>query len=141
MATKSDPKLNLKIPSHSAEAEESVIGAILLDKDAIVAVAEFLAPADFYDDRHKDIYECILSLYEERIPVDVLTVSEKLKKSRVLKAIGGATYLAELANRVPTSAHVEHYGRIVKDAATKRALMISAGELFKITYDASGGSP
>jgi replicative DNA helicase len=140
MTAKSDPKINFKIPSHSAEAEESVIGAILLDKDAIVSVAEFLTPGDFYDDRHKEIYECILSLYEERVPVDVLTVSEKLKKSKALKAIGGASYLAGLANHVPTSAHVEHYGRIVKDAATKRALMISAGKILEMSYDESVGS-
>jgi replicative DNA helicase len=140
MAVRSDTKVSLKIPPHSAEAEESVIGAILLDKDAIVAVAEFLAPEDFYDERHKNIYGCILSLYEERAPVDVLTVSEKLKKGKSLKVVGGASYLAELANRVPTSAHVEHYGKIVKDAATKRALMISAGKLLEMSYDEAVGS-
>jgi replicative DNA helicase len=140
MATTSDSKIGLKIPPHSSEAEESVIGAILLDKDAILAVAEFLNPEDFYDDRHKNIYGCILNLYEERVPVDVLTVSEKLKKGKSLKSVGGASYLAELANRVPTSAHVEHYGKIVKDAATKRALMTSAGKLLEMSYDDAVGS-
>ena len=114
---------NLRVPPHSAEAEASVLGALLLDKDAIIAVAEFLLPDDFYDERHKDIYEAILSLYEERVPVDVLTVAEKLKKQKDLKRVGGASYLTDIANKVPTAAHVEHYGKIVKDQAVKRALM------------------
>ncbi len=125
----------VKIPPHSVEAEESVLGALLLDKDAIISVAEFLRPIDFYDDRHCEIYECTLELYEERVPIDVLTVSERLKKRKVLKKIGGASYLAELANKVPTAAHVEHYGRIVKDAATKRALMGAASKLVDLSMD------
>ena len=70
----------VRVPPHSKEAEESVLGALLLDKDAVIAVAEFLLPEDFYDERHKEIYEAILSLYEDRVPVDVLTVTEKLKQ-------------------------------------------------------------
>src|SRR3989338_2379997 len=135
MATKVSPKLSPKIPPHSIEAEESVIGALLMDRDAIVAIAEFLSPTDFYDRRHQDIYMCVLALYEERAPVDILTVSEKLKKAKYLKGVGGTTYLAELANRVPTSAHVEHYGKIVKDAATKRSLMTAAAKLVEMSFD------
>src|SRR3989338_1721870 len=135
MATKVSPKLSPKIPPHSIEAEESVIGALLMDRDAIVAIAEFLSPTDFYDRRHQDIYMCVLALYEERAPVDILTVSEKLKKAKYLKGVGGTTYLAELANRVPTSAHVEHYGKIVKDAATKRSLMKAASSLVELSLD------
>ncbi|RLC30662.1 replicative DNA helicase, partial [Candidatus Woesebacteria bacterium] len=116
-------QLQVRIPPHSNEAEESVLGALLLDKDAIIAVAEFLSSEDFYDDRHKTIFESCVDLYEERIPIDVLTVAERLKKKRTLKKIGGASYLAEIVNKVPTAAHVEHYGKIVKDAATKRSLM------------------
>lgn len=77
----------VRIPPHSIEAEESVLGALLLDKDAIIAVAEFLDPKDFYDDRLKDIYEATLELYEERVPIDVLTVTQKLKKRKVLKKL------------------------------------------------------
>ncbi|OGM13736.1 replicative DNA helicase [Candidatus Woesebacteria bacterium RIFCSPLOWO2_01_FULL_39_23] len=135
MATKVSPKLSPKIPPHSIEAEESVIGALLMDRDAIVAIAEFLSPTDFYDRRHQDIYMCVLALYEERAPVDILTVSEKLKKAKYLKGVGGTTYLAELANRVPTSAHVEHYGKIVKDAATKRSLLSAAGNIVELSFD------
>ncbi len=125
----------LRIPPHSAEAEESVIGALLLDRDAIIVVAEFLMPSHFYDDRHKEIFECILELYEERVPIDVLTVAERLKKRKVLKKVGGATLLAELANKVPTAAHVEHYGRIVKDHAVKRSLMTAASRLIDFSLD------
>lgn len=125
----------LRVPPHSVEAEQSVLGALLLDKDAVIAVAEFLLPEDFYDERHKDIYEAILSLYEERVPVDVLTVSEKLKKQKDLKKVGGASYLTDIANKVPTAAHVEHYGKIVKDQAVKRALMKAASRLVEFSLD------
>jgi replicative DNA helicase len=127
--------MNPKVPPHSLEAEISVLGALLLDKDAIIAVAEFLDPTFFYDERHKQIYEAMLALYEERVPIDVLTVSEGLKKIKSLKRVGGASYLAELANQVPTAAHVEHYGRIVKDLATKRSLMTAASRLMDLSLD------
>ena len=125
----------IKMAPHSDEAEESVLGALLLDKDAIIAVAEFLRPDDFYDDRKKEIFECCLELYEERVPVDVLTVSERLKKRKALKRVGGTTYLAEIVNKVPTAAHVEHYGKIVKDSATKRSIMAAASKLVDLSTD------
>jgi replicative DNA helicase len=127
----------LRIPPHSIEAEESVLGALLLDKDAVIAVAEFLHSEDFYDERHKEIFESAVELYEERIPIDVLTVAERLKKKKVLKKIGGSSYLADLANKVPTAAHVEHYGKIVKDSATKRSLMKAATRLIDLSMDDS----
>jgi len=128
-------KIHIRIPPHSDEAEESVLGALLLDKDAIISIAEFLRSEDFYDDRHKGVYECVLELYEERIPIDVLTVADRLKKRKILKNIGGVSYLAELVNRVPTAAHVEHYGRIVKDQSTKRSLMTAASKLVELSLD------
>jgi len=128
-------QLQVRIPPHSPEAEESVLGALLLDRDAIIAIAEFLKSDDFYDDRHREIYLCAIGLYEERVPIDVLTMSEKLKKRKALKKIGGVSYLVELANRVPTAAHVEHYGKIVKDASTKRSLMKAASKLVELSMD------
>jgi len=130
-------QLQVRIPPHSLEAEESVLGALLLDRDAIIAIAEFLKSGDFYDERHSDIYTCALELYEERVPIDVLTISEKLKKKKALKRVGGVSYLVELANRVPTAAHVEHYGKIVKDASTKRLLMRAASKLVELSMDES----
>ena len=125
----------IRVPPHSDNAEVSVLGALLLDKDAVIAVAEFLKAEDFYDDRHREIFECAIQLYEDRVPVDVLTVSEKLKKRKSLKMVGGAGYLTDLVNRVPTAAHVEHYGKIVKDAAIKRLLLSSATRLVDLSLD------
>ena len=82
---------DVRVPPHSIDAEISVLGALLLDKDAVIAVAEFVAPEHFYDERHKDIFECMVQLYEERTPIDVLTVSERLKKLKALKKIGGVS--------------------------------------------------
>lgn len=125
----------VRVPPHSDEAEQSVLGALLLDKDAVIAVAGFLHAEDFYDERHRAIYDCMIQLYEERSPLDVLTISERLKKIKMLKLVGGSAYLADLANKVPTAAHVEHYGKIVKDAATKRSLMAAASRLVDLSLD------
>jgi replicative DNA helicase len=125
----------IRVPPHSQEAEESVLGAMLIDKDAVIAVAEFLLPEDFYDERLRDIYQACLDLYEARTPIDVLTVTERLKKRKNLKSVGSSSFLADLANKVPTAAHVEHYGRIVKDTATKRALMSAASRLVEVSMD------
>ena len=133
-------QLQVRIPPHSSEGETSVIGALLLDKDAVIAVAEFLRPQDFYEEKHKLIFEACLELYEERSPIDVLTVTERLKKKKALKKIGGTSYLADLANSVPTAAHVEHYGKIVKDAATKRSLMTAASRLVDLSLDEALGA-
>jgi len=131
---------NLRVPPHSQEAEESVLGAMLIDKDAVIAVAEFLQADDFYDERLKEIYKACIDLYEERTPIDVLTVTDRLKKNKVLKEIGSSSFLAELANNVPTAAHVEHYGRIVKNSATKRSLMSVASKLVDVSFDESLGA-
>lgn len=125
----------VRVPPHSREAEESVLGALLLDKDAIISVAEFLYPDDFYDERHKEIYKAIVSLYEDRTPVDVLTVTEKLKQQKYIKKIGGTSYLTDIANKVPTAAHVEHYGRIVKDLSIKRSLMQAGSRIVEMSLN------
>lgn len=132
--------LKARVPSHSPEAEQSVIGALLLDKDAIIAVAEFLQSSHFYDGRHASIYETCIELFQDRIPIDVLTVSERLKKKKLLKKVGGAGYLTELVNKVPTAAHVEHYGRIVKEQAIKRLLSTAANRLMDYSFDESIGA-
>ncbi len=135
-----DSFTQVRIPPHSPEAEESVLGAMIIDKDAIVAIADFLRAEDFYDKRHEEIFTTCLELYEERTPIDVLTVSERLKKRKSLKDIGGVSYLVEIANKVPTAAHVEHYGKIVKDAATKRSLMKAASRLVELSLDEGLGA-
>ncbi len=132
--------IQVKVPPHSADAEISVLGALLLDKNSIVNVAEFLRAEHFYDDRNASIFEAMIELYEAREPIDVLTVSERLKRKKRLKEVGGASYLADLVNRVPTAAHVEHYGKIVKDAATKRSLMTAAAKLVELSLDEGLGA-
>lgn len=135
-----DIQSKIRVPPHSQEAEESVLGAMLIDKDAVIAVAEFLLPEDFYDERLRDIYQACLDLYEARTPIDVLTVTERLKKRKNIKSVGSSSFLADLANRVPTAAHVEHYGRIVKDTATKRSLMSAATRLVEVSMDEGFGA-
>ncbi len=129
------PKTQIKVPPHSNEAEVSVLGALLLDKDAIIGVSDILKSDDFYDGRHGEIYSAMLTLYDERIPIDVLTVAERLKKRKTLKEVGGASYLTEITNSVPTSAHVEHYGKIVKEHAVKRLLTVVASKMVEMSYD------
>lgn len=127
----------LKVPPHSQEAEQSVLGALLFDKDAIVEVVSFLRPEHFYDEKHGSIFEAILELYETREPVDLVTLTEKLKKKKTYTVIGGAAYLTELVNNVPTAAHTEYYGRIVQDHFTKRELIKAASKVAEIAFDES----
>lgn len=125
----------VKIPPHSDEVEKSILGALLIDKDAIISVIEFLRSEHFYQDAHARIYKAIVSLYEERQPVDIVTLTERLKKQRSLTAVGGSSYLASLVNMVPTSAHAAHYGKIVKDLYTKRQLIASGSQLVEMAFD------
>ena len=124
-----------KIPPHSEEAEDCVLGSILIDKDAIITVAEFLRPEHFYQPPNQLIYQALLDLYEERKPIDIVTLKEKLKTQKSLVKVGGAGYLTSLVNSVPTSAHVEEYGRIIKDSYIKRELIVSAGKITEWAFD------
>jgi replicative DNA helicase len=128
----------LKVPPHSQVAEQSVLGALLLDRDAVVAVVEFLRPEHFYEEKHQQIFEVILDLYQEREPVDVVTVTERLKKTGALKTVGGPEYLTQLVNMVPTAAHAEHYGRLVRDDYTKRQLISAAAKISDMSFDEAG---
>jgi len=125
----------IKIPPHSEEAEACVLGSILIDKDAIVAVAEFLRPEHFYDQNNGLIYQSLLDLYEQRKPIDIVTLKDELKKRKLLTKIGGSAYLANLVNQVPTAAHVEEYGRIVRDNYTKRELISAAAKITETAFD------
>ncbi len=124
-----------RIPPHSKEAETSILGAILIDKDAIISVAEFLRPEHFYHEGHGDVFKAILDLYEERSPIDVVTLSDRLKKNRSLSKIGGSAYLVELVNQVPTAANAEKYGLIVKDLYIKRQLISAASRIVDVAFD------
>src|SRR4030042_1411439 len=125
----------IRIPPHSEEAETCVLGSILIDKDAIVTVAEFLRPEHFYKKANSLIYEAILHLYELREPIDIVTRKERLKKDKNLEKIGGSAYLTSLVNAVPTAAHIEQYGRMVKDDFTKRELISAASKVTELAFD------
>src|SRR3974377_636242 len=102
-----------KLPPQNTEAEQSLLGALLIDKDAVVEVAELLTPDDFYKtEQHGQIYSSIIELFEKREPVDLVTVTERLKQKNGLDRVGGSSYLAELVNKVPTAAHVISYAGI-----------------------------
>lgn len=132
--------MNPKVPPHDDTAEQSVLGAILIDKDAMVDVAEFLRPEHFYKDAHGEIFSGMLSLYEAHEPVDVVTLTSELKKSGKLKAVGGASYLSDLLNVVPTAAHAERYGRIILEHATKRQLIEAAAKLNELAFSDEGSA-
>jgi len=125
----------IKVPPHSNEAEASVLGSLLIDKDAIIAVAEFLRPEHFYSDINRFIFEAILALYEERSPIDIVTLTDKLKKKKNLSKVGGSAYLAELVSGVPTAANAEKYGQIVKDLCIKRQLISAASKIANVSFD------
>ena len=122
----------LRTPPHNEEAEMSVLGAILIDKDSIGLVSEILSPKDFYNDLNGIIYDAMLSLYEERKPIDVVTLAKSLKKNKNGDKVE-SSYISDLVNSVPTAANIEHYANLIKEEATKRGL-ISVGT--KIAEDA-----
>jgi replicative DNA helicase len=115
----------VKSPPHNEEAEQSVLGAVLIDKDAIGLVSQRVSPQDFYNDLNGIIYNAMLSLYEERKPIDAITLTEKLKKIRSGEKVD-PSYLSELVSSVPTAANIEHYAELIKEVSIKRSL-ISAG--------------
>lgn len=125
-----------KIPPQNIDAEQSLLGSLLIDKDAIVRVSEILKPQSFYrSEQHSPIYEAVLDLFEKREPIDLVTVTEELKRKGVYEKIGGSAYLTNLVNIVPTSAHIEHYAKIVKAHAIRRSLIYQATRLIESAYD------
>ncbi len=124
-----------RLPPQSLEAELSVLGSILIDRDAVVEVAEFLRPADFYRDANGRIYAAMLELFERREPVDIVTVSEVLERNDELDGIGGRTYLSSLSNQTPTAVHAVQYARIVERKAVLRNLISAAGRIAGIGYE------
>jgi replicative DNA helicase len=124
-------------PPQNVDAEASLLGAILIDSDAIVKVADNIGGEDFYDPKHKHIYEAINTLYERHSPIDVLTLADQLRSSGQLDGVGGAAYLTELTNYVPTASHVEQYADIVAQKALRRRLIKASQEITGLSYDES----
>lgn len=124
-----------KVQPQAIPLEEAVLGAIMLEKDALSIVLDILRAESFYHPAHKLIFQSMMRLFEKMVPVDLLTVTEELKKSGDLEAVGGAFYLVELTNRVGSSANLEYHARIVEQKAMQRSLIQVSAQLIKDAYE------
>jgi replicative DNA helicase len=124
-----------KIQPQNVDAEASLLGAILIDSDAVVKIADQIYALDFFDTRHQRIYEAITQLYEKRSPIDVLTLADQLKNNGYLDLVGGPAYLAELTNFVPTAAHAEQYADIISQKSVRRRMMSAAQDIATTSGD------
>jgi replicative DNA helicase len=127
-----------KVPPQSLEAEMSLLGSLLIDKEAILKVADIMDPGDFYKTAHGKIYETITELYTHNEPVDLLTLSNRLKEKNLLDVVGGKSYLVALADAVPTASNVANYAHIVHRKATRRRLLSAAHEISRLGYSEEG---
>ena len=126
---------NPKLPPQNLEAEESVLGSLMMDKDAVIKVVDILLPDDFYNPAHGKIYGEVLDLFQKHQPVDVLSVTSRLKEKNLLKNIGGSSYLAKLIEGVPTASHVSHYAKIVKEKKILRDLIRVSGDITETAFN------
>ncbi|MGI6727117.1 MAG: replicative DNA helicase [Anaerovoracaceae bacterium] len=123
-----------RIPPHSNDAEKSVLGSIILDKDALLEITEILKEDDFYNEMHREIYRTILELYRKSEPVDILTVSEELKKRNTLEMVGGRAYIALLSTMVPSTSNAAQYAKIVSEKAVLRRLINASSDIMEKSY-------
>ena len=129
-----DLNLTNKVPPNSIEAEQSVLGSMLLDKEAIIVALEILDSSDFYREAHKEIFEAIYDLFNRNRPVDLVTLTEELKNRQTLDAIGGIPYITSLASGVPIAANVRHYAEIVERKSILRKLIKASQEIIHLSY-------
>jgi len=127
-------KSSIKLPPSNIEAEQSVLGSLLIDKDAVIRVADILNPEDFYQPAHEKIYEAILDLFDKGKPVDILSIANLLQERGVLKDVGGSGYLAELTNQVPSASHVQNYAKIVKEKKVLRDLIRASADITESVF-------
>lgn len=128
-------KQHQSLPPQDGDAEASLLGALLIDGDAIVKVADAVAPDDFYEERHKRIYEAAKKLYEKHSPIDVLTLANQLRADGTLSIAGGSSYLTELTNFVPTASHVSQYADIVAQKGVRRRMIKASHDISSLSYD------
>jgi replicative DNA helicase len=126
-----------KLPPHDIEAEEAVIGSLLIDPDAILKIAASLKPEDFFSETNRTIYQACFSLYQRNDAINQITVAHELMRQDKLEQVGGAAFLSHLISNVPTSLHVEYYAQIVSDTAMMRRLITAAGQIEALGYEAS----
>jgi len=137
MMTNNSQNYNIseKLPPQSIEAEKSLLGSLMLDKNAIIKIVDFLRPKDFYKKNHQEIYKAMLEIFEKGEPIDLLAVSTRLKEKKLLEEIGGNSYLTELINQVPTAAHILNYAKIVQRKRILRDLIEASQEIYQMGYD------
>ena len=123
-----------QVVPHSQEAEEAVLGAVLINPESYFEVAQFLRPDDFYIQRHRWLWETFIRLQERRAPIDFLTVVEELDQTGHLGEVGGPAYVTALINNVPSSLHAEAYGRIVEQTAIRRRMLDAANQIARLAY-------
>lgn len=124
-----------RIPPQNLDAEKSLLGAVLIDEEALADISEHVTLKDFYEKRHSIIYGAMIRLYEKHKPVDLLTLTDELKRKKELDTVGGSVYLTELTNYVPTSAHAEAYAELVAQKAIRRRLIKASSEISELGYD------
>jgi replicative DNA helicase len=127
--------IDAKIPPQNVDAEKSLLGAVLIDEEVLADVTEVIKPRDFYDKRHATIFDAMLRLFEHHKPVDLLTLTDELKKKDELDMVGGTAYLTELTNYVPTAAHAVTYGEMVAGRAVRRRLIKASGDISELGYE------
>ncbi|MEK7094488.1 MAG: DnaB-like helicase N-terminal domain-containing protein, partial [Patescibacteria group bacterium] len=124
-----------KIPPHSEEAEKSFLGAILIDPESMIKIADQVEPDDFYFDRHRAVYESMLDLYSRHEPIDILSLGNRMDELGKLALAGGRSAIAELANSVPTASNIVHYGTIIQKKATLRRLISASSQIGTIGFE------
>jgi len=129
------PTPDVKLPPQNVEAEQSVLGCLMLDKYALVKVADLLRPEDFYRHSHGQIFQTMLDLYDKNIPIDLLSLNNRLEEIKILEVIGGPAYLTSLVNTVPTAAHVLHYAKIVHHKKVLRDLIEAAEHIAQLGFN------
>ena len=132
---KSSASIAAKVPPQNLDAEKSLLGAVLIDEEVLADVSEAVKPKDFYDKNHEMIFDGMMRLYEKHKPVDMLTLTDELKRKDHLELVGGSAYLSELTNYVPTAAHAEAYADLVSQKAVRRRLIKASGEITEMGYD------
>lgn len=128
---------NIKLPPHDEQSEKSILGAILIDRDAIVDIVEYLKPQHFYSGIHASIFKAMLDLYEKNEPIDIVTMTNALKSDKSYEKMGGVAFLTQLIESAPTSANVRHYAKIVEDHYIKRQLVTIGAKITERALDAS----
>ncbi len=134
MENKKPTEISAKIPPQNIEAEQSFLSCLLIDKDAMIKVADSILERDFYKDSHQLIYETIKELFEAREPIDIISVTNRLEEKNKLKEAGGRTYIAQLSNFSATSANIGHYGQIIQRKATLRRLQSASSEIMDLSF-------